>query len=207
MSTNPNDNERYYCIPPFHGVGDQEAQRSGLFYLVSQGRVVGIFDDWLAAQASVSGFPNNSHRKYSSIKECNEAWRSLCRWGMHDHPVDPTSPYVCTSPQTPRKATTDGSMPVCTSPVKPHPNTPVVKKEEGLDLDGLHTPSASRMRLPPSRINFAIRGAGIISSSTERTRERYLEMQRRGEEPDLLLMCSLGAASQFALDEEDPEAL
>ncbi|KAJ7605671.1 hypothetical protein DFH06DRAFT_1348523 [Mycena polygramma] len=52
-------------------------------------------------------------------------------------------------------------------------------------------------------VNFAIRGGGIVSSSAGRSQQRYLEMQRRGEEPDMLVTRSVVQASLFALEVED----
>lgn len=62
MSTNLNADEvimdvrpggcdsRYYCLPPFRGNSNPPAgalqRRKFAFYLVSQGHVVGVFDDW-----------------------------------------------------------------------------------------------------------------------------------------------------------------
>jgi hypothetical protein len=38
---------RYYCLPPFRGGDSEEKTGRGFpFYLVSQGHVVGVFDNW-----------------------------------------------------------------------------------------------------------------------------------------------------------------
>jgi hypothetical protein len=67
-------------------------------------------------------------------------------------------------------------------------------------------------------VNFAIRGAGVVSSSAyvkflsssslahhlrtrARTEQRYREMRLRGEEPELLVTRNLEAAASFALEE------
>ncbi|KAF8157472.1 hypothetical protein K438DRAFT_1986597 [Mycena galopus ATCC 62051] len=68
---------RYYCLPPFRGSPN------------APGHIVGVFDDWLETQASMSGYPDNSFRGYHSMAECIEAWQALCRWGIHPHEVDP----------------------------------------------------------------------------------------------------------------------
>ncbi|KAF8196629.1 hypothetical protein K438DRAFT_1967634 [Mycena galopus ATCC 62051] len=173
---------RYYCLPPFHGAGDREARHSGPFYLVSHGQVVGTFNDWFEAKASVSGFPDNSHRKYNSVEECNNAWQVFVAT-----PVRPCRPHNTSQ-------TTTGH------PTPPRCMVKEDKPESGVDLNRLYTPSASRSP-PASPINFVIRGYCLQQCVSERTRDRYLEMQGRGEEPDLLLTHSLRAASRFALDE------
>ncbi|KAJ7471737.1 hypothetical protein FB451DRAFT_1175557 [Mycena latifolia] len=70
------------------------------------------------------------------------------------------------------------------------------------------TPSPRRGdRVPeggdPSFVNFAIRGGGIVSSSAERSEQRYLELQRQEEQPDMLVTHSFQQASLFALEEDE----
>ncbi|KAF8208328.1 hypothetical protein K438DRAFT_1961821 [Mycena galopus ATCC 62051] len=95
---------RYYCLPPFHGNAEREARK---FYLVSQGRVVGVFDDW---QAGGKG----DHRTYKSMDESIVAWQGLCRLGLHPHPVDPEFEHTARAPlaragRTPPPSTTTSS--------------------------------------------------------------------------------------------------
>ncbi|KAJ7148594.1 hypothetical protein C8R46DRAFT_1231087 [Mycena filopes] len=72
---------RYYCLPPMHfktpvsGGGG----RGYPFHLVTQGHEVGVFDNWLEAKASLSGYPDSSNHGYDSIEECIDAWQGLCR--------------------------------------------------------------------------------------------------------------------------------
>ncbi|KAJ7807748.1 hypothetical protein B0H14DRAFT_3482935 [Mycena olivaceomarginata] len=200
---------RYYCLPPFRGrEGDAPKKKSKgyAFYLVSQGHLVGIFDDWLEAKASVSGFPDNSYGGYHTVEDCIDAWQQLCRWGLHPHAVDPEQSKLERPPvssqsttRSPRKAT------AAPSPVK-REGAPA--RVGVVDLQRLSQPSARTSPSPSprkaTRLNFAIRGQGVVSSSAERTEERYLELQSLGEEPDLLVTRSLQAAASFALDEEEP---
>ncbi|KAJ7814776.1 hypothetical protein B0H14DRAFT_3476787 [Mycena olivaceomarginata] len=138
----------------------------------------------LETKASVSGYPDNTYHGYHSIEECVDAWQSLCRWGIHPHPVDPQ--FVKT------------------------PGLPAVKHKAAagtsLSLKQLCTP-APAAPLPPSprkvTVNYAIRGGGIVSSSAERTEGHYRELQEQGEEPDLIITRSLQAASLFVLEEEE----
>ncbi|KAJ7028783.1 hypothetical protein C8F04DRAFT_1265535 [Mycena alexandri] len=212
---------RYYCLPPYHGKPEGEtAGKTGggyTFHLVAQGHLVGIFDSWVEAKASLSGYPDNSNRGYNSIEECVEAWQGMCTLGVHPHPVDP----ACAKPAAPVASW------VNTSPRKPrgYASSPV-KREALMDpahggvsaadlrrfctpKSGVGSPGKTRAHRSPAAahddgdlVNFAIRGGGIISSSAARTEERYREMQRRGEEPDLLVTRSFMRASRFALEEE-----
>ncbi|KAF8197281.1 hypothetical protein K438DRAFT_1967517 [Mycena galopus ATCC 62051] len=220
---------QYYCLPLFHGEAERGVKR---LYLVVQGHVVGVFDDWrvvcreqefglnecfrLSAKASVSGFPDNSYRAYKSMDECIIAWQALCQLGLHPHPVDPefdhtargplaravwTPPPSTTQVETPRRAgvgalrkdptATPSPAPPARRATPPSPKTPVrqAAADEGEFL------------------NFAIRGAGIVSSSVSRTERCYRELQSRGEEPELLVTRSLQETSFFAVDDSDKEQL
>ncbi|KAJ7797234.1 hypothetical protein B0H14DRAFT_3493967 [Mycena olivaceomarginata] len=192
---------RWYCLPPFRGDPDRTTRAAHSrypFYLVSQGHLVGIFDDWqeLETKASISGYPDNSYRGYQSIEECVDAWQSLCRWGIHPHPVDPQ--FVKTpgvpAPAVKHEATTGTSLSLkqlCTpAPAGPQLPSPA--------------PAGPQLSSPrKAAVNYAIRGGGVVSSSVERTEGRYRELQERGEEPDLIITRSLQVASLFALEEEE----
>ncbi|KAF8129444.1 hypothetical protein K438DRAFT_1789119 [Mycena galopus ATCC 62051] len=218
---------RYYCLPPFHGDAEREIKR---FYLVSQGRVVGVFDDWLMAKASVSGFPDNSHRAYKTMHECIIAWQGLCRLGLHPHPVDPEFEHTARAPlvravRTPPPSTTtaaSGAKQVETprragagalrntplggyrNPAPPHAPTPSpVPPVRKAPPPSPKTPVCQAAAGEGEFLNFAIRGAGIVSSSVSRTEHRYRELQSQGEELELLVTRSLQEASFFAVDDGD----
>ncbi|KAJ7175546.1 hypothetical protein C8R46DRAFT_1214017 [Mycena filopes] len=220
MDTRGLKDARYYCLPRVYGKAAKTSVSGGYpLHLVGQGHKVGVFHSWLEAKSQLTGYPDSSNRGYHTMDECVEAWQGLCDAGLHPHPVNPTvleipsaAPFVNASP---RKS----------GPTKPvNKNTPV-KREAGGSRDAdaqvladlkrycrpivaPPPPAAPPARaLTPPSINFAIRGGGIVSSSAHRSRERYLELQRRGEEPDMLVTRSLGAASLFALDDDEVEDL
>ncbi|KAJ6448417.1 hypothetical protein C8R47DRAFT_1231037 [Mycena vitilis] len=82
------------------------------------------------------------------------------------------------------------------------------------DLKRLCSPirSASPTRTPRGAsehhayMNFAIRGDGVISSSPLRSRARYLELQRQGAAPDMLVTRSFEHASLFAVEDAEEDA-
>ncbi|KAJ7678416.1 hypothetical protein B0H14DRAFT_2655926 [Mycena olivaceomarginata] len=229
---------RYYCLPPFRGNRESRvsARRGGGWplHLVAQGRQVGIFDNWIEANASLTGYPDASNQGCNTEEECIEVWQRLCVLGVHPHPVDPSffqppsegaSAFVNLSP---RKSHASGS-----ANVKPE-HSPVKRdtgkaKVEGIPAHAPATPelladlkkyckpirpatTSPRKAAHPSGskggpfVNYAIRGDSIVSSSAERSEQQYLEAQRRGEEPDLLITRSFAQASLFALDGEDSDA-
>ncbi|KAJ7856719.1 hypothetical protein B0H14DRAFT_2578751 [Mycena olivaceomarginata] len=215
------------------------ARRKGAFpfHLVGQGHVVGVFDNWVEAKASLAGYPDSSNQGCDTEEECIEVWQRLCVLGVHPHPTDPAffappaesaSAFVNTSPrksraivspsgkreaslvkgertdvvkreETPRRtpATPEllANLKKYCRPIKPLTPTPSPKKAAHLSAPSSDAP----------RVNYAIRGDGIISSSAVRSEQRYLELQHRGEEPDLLITRSFAQAAFFALDDEDVE--
>ncbi|KAJ7848611.1 hypothetical protein B0H14DRAFT_3453019 [Mycena olivaceomarginata] len=184
------------CLP-FRGSTDgvEKTGRGFPFYLVSQGHVVGIFDNWHETKASVSGFPDNSYRGYNTVEECIEGWQALCRWGIHPHPVDPAH-TVNTSPRKWAKASAAPAQGASAAP-----------EQKVYDLKVLSPPPPQKAGRHEAGdqdfVNFAIRGAGVVSSSAARTEQRYCKMQLRGEEPELLVTRSLEAATSFALEEPE----
>ncbi|KAF8217865.1 hypothetical protein K438DRAFT_1747123 [Mycena galopus ATCC 62051] len=210
MDTRPGARDsHYYCLPPFRGNPNPPAtklqSKKFAFYLVSQGHVVGVFDD--------CGYPDNSYRGYHSMEECIDTWQGLCKWGIHPQEVDPEHATVA-SPHEVTVATPQKSSAASAGPKKPFKSgTPDLKRWSTPRVpisspQKLATPqkTASTSKAPSSQrgdehLNFAICGGGVVSSSAHRTEEQYLELQSRGEEPDLLLTRSLQAASFFALDD------
>ncbi|KAJ7450239.1 hypothetical protein B0H11DRAFT_2246807 [Mycena galericulata] len=216
---------RYYCLPPFRSNRSLavSSQRGGRFplYIVTQGHIVGTFNTWPEAKASISGYPDFSHQGCQTEDECIDVWQRLCALGIHPHPADPAltilpgegaAPFVNISPRKTRgktdspvkRETTPGpstggnaqllaDLKRFASPIRPNSPSPSKSARAADEAAAAH-------------VNFAIRGAGIVSSSVVRTEERYREMQRRGEEPDMLVTRSIRQASLFALDDEDEDA-
>ncbi|KAJ7429606.1 hypothetical protein B0H11DRAFT_1944507 [Mycena galericulata] len=226
---------RYYCLPPFRGDRTRSAseRRGGgyPFHLVAQGHVVGTYNNWLHAKASLVGYPDASNQGFNSEEECIEAWQELCPLGIHPHPVDPeylaipsasAAGFVNMSPRKSSAKPRSGGRGTKHegSPVK-REGTPAAPNEDRkqvlADLKRYCSPVVSPAPSPKkgpsspaveesSYVNFAIRGGGIISSSLLRSEERYREMQRRGEQPDMLVTRSFEQASLFALEDADEEA-
>ncbi|KAJ7818602.1 hypothetical protein B0H14DRAFT_2601176 [Mycena olivaceomarginata] len=171
---------RYYCLPPFRG----------------DRKTAGVSEARIEAKASLTGYPDSNHQGCKTEEECIEVWQRLCVLGVHPHPVDPS--FF----QPPSE---NALVFVNLSPRKSHASSSANVKQEDT------TPSPTKAARPSGSkggafVNYAIRGDGVISSSAERSEQRYLEAQRRGEEPDLLITRSFAQASLFALDDEDCDA-
>ncbi|KAJ7429265.1 hypothetical protein B0H11DRAFT_1945400 [Mycena galericulata] len=186
------------------------------------GHVVGVFNDWIEAKASLSGYPDNSNQGCNTEEECIEAWQRLCILGVHPHPVDPAfltlpsngaAAFVNTSPRkSTRPSASTPKLDTKQSPVKREttPGNTQLLADLKKYCSPIRTPSPSPKKAAGSstvtnapRVNFAIRGAGIVSSSAEHSEIRYRELQRMGEEPDMLVTTSIRQATLFALEEEE----
>ncbi|KAJ7601618.1 hypothetical protein DFH06DRAFT_1352392 [Mycena polygramma] len=212
---------RYYCLPPFHGSSTVPKKGGGgyPFHLVTQGHRVGTFDNWIEAKASLTGYPHSGNRGFNSVPECVDAWQGLCVLGIHPHPVDP----LFMRPPSPGATIFVNSTPRRSTHRREPSRSPIkAEQQDGTPRRGAGNPqlladlpirdeqpaggasgsSASGSSASPY-VSFAIRGGGIISSSAQRSTERYLEMQRRGEEPDMLVTRSVPQASLFALGDEE----
>ncbi|KAJ6461940.1 hypothetical protein C8R47DRAFT_1225738 [Mycena vitilis] len=216
---------RFYCLPPFHGDPAHVHSGGGYpYHLVSQGHLVGTFTNWIEAKASITGFPDSANCGYYSVDDCVVAWQAICDLGLHPHPVAPA--FV-------RHPNASASSFVNTSPRKSAHNKmaspsrgPFVVKREGTDPQLLADLKqfCSPVRSPPpaplskggaprtTRRNLSIlrlEGLELFRAARmwhlERSVTRYRDMQRRGEEPDMLVTRSLHKASLFALEDAADE--
>ncbi|KAJ7170446.1 hypothetical protein C8R43DRAFT_1120876 [Mycena crocata] len=112
---NPAHDPRYWCLPPRR---DHEAlaQEGGRYpmYLVTQGRMCGIWKSWLITKAMVDGYPSGAQRGHKSVEACVEEWQLGCSLGLHPHPVDPAI-------ITPLSGRTGAASPPATPPRSPSP--------------------------------------------------------------------------------------
>ncbi|KAJ7204883.1 hypothetical protein B0H12DRAFT_1080429 [Mycena haematopus] len=203
---------RFYCLPPDRTRGGLAGPRGGKYplHLVTQGNVVGYFDNWPEAKESLSGYPGNSNHGCYTVEECIEVWQRLCTLGVHPHPVEPREA------QRPSASASDPFRP---SPKKSgHTSTTSPEPCEESDGTGKRaskspvkptcpsTPTASMREPRPAsspNVNFVIGGTGIVSSSADRTEQHYLDMQRRREEPELLITRLFARAKVFAIDDDE----
>ncbi|KAJ7165778.1 hypothetical protein C8R46DRAFT_1219565 [Mycena filopes] len=90
---NPAHDPRFWCLPPVRDQASETRSRKGKgypMYLVAQGRRVGIWKNWTAAEAAVTGFPSAAYRGHATVDSCIEEWQVHCQLGLHPHPPCPT---------------------------------------------------------------------------------------------------------------------
>ncbi|KAJ7873227.1 hypothetical protein B0H13DRAFT_2348906 [Mycena leptocephala] len=82
---------RFWCLPPMREDLNAAVRNGGgyEFYLVTQGRKVGVWRNWTVAKAMISGYPDNAHKGHHSYAACVVEWQAHCPLGVHPHPGDP----------------------------------------------------------------------------------------------------------------------
>ncbi|KAJ6449249.1 hypothetical protein C8R47DRAFT_1230725 [Mycena vitilis] len=214
MDRHSGKDERYWCLPPFHGDRGNPPRppKSGYqYHLVFQGHKVGTFDNWGEAKISLSGYPGASNKGYDTERECIEGWQTMCPLGIHPHPVEPSVASQASLPKLLSSPTPPSSPSVNTDPRTPSKRAksektraPPPARSQGDHPAHLSTPSTPKKAGSSKSLslNFAIRGEGIVSSSASRAQERYLELQRLGAQPDMIVTRDILEASLFALEDE-----
>ncbi|KAJ6579044.1 hypothetical protein DFH09DRAFT_1077343 [Mycena vulgaris] len=164
---------RYYCLPPFRGDRDRGTRHSGRYplHLVFQGHVVGTFNEWSAAKASLTGYPGSANQGFHTEDECIDAWQAMCGLGIHPHAVDPgsASASAAVPPKSPALSEQGaqkrrGKGEIAASQVSSHRGADSASASRDAPRTRGETPDAGDKTSPVS-VNFAIRGAGIVSSS------------------------------------------
>ncbi|KAJ7666195.1 hypothetical protein DFH06DRAFT_1323325 [Mycena polygramma] len=207
---------RYYCLPPFHGSSTVPKKGGGGTLSIWSPKDTGwglLTTGEIEAKASLTGYPHSGNRGFNSVPDYG------CVLGIHPHPVDP----LFMRPPSPGATIFVNSTPRRSTHRREPSRSPIkAEQQDGTPRRGAGNPqlladlpirdeqpaggasgsSASGSSASPY-VSFAIRGGGIISSSAQRSTERYLEMQRRGEEPDMLVTRSVPQASLFALGDEE----
>ncbi|KAJ7354690.1 hypothetical protein DFH08DRAFT_804560 [Mycena albidolilacea] len=215
MDEHGNRDPRYYCVPPMYRDKCGGTGGRWKFHLVLQGHVVGIFANWLEAKSSLTGYPDNANLGFNTF--------NLCVLGLYPHPIDPALLEIPSASVSrgvnmlPRGSSTRPKTPMTSKcPVKREAmpgrsgdnsaqvltDLPVCSLAPSPRKGG---PSPSAETDETEFVNFAIRGKGIILSSAEQSQQHYCDMQRWGEEPDMLVTRSLTQASIFALEEDEVE--
>ncbi|KAJ7741474.1 hypothetical protein DFH07DRAFT_778151 [Mycena maculata] len=192
---------RFYCLPPFRGdpthLPRVHAKSGYRFHLVTQGELVGIFDTWGAAKASISGFPGGSNQGYHTRAECVDAWQAMCC-------LDSEGRGAVTQVEDGEAVRSAGGGAV---------HSALPSAQQRIVLLRRPAPALPSARPPPATpprssqvadpfLSFAIWGGGVISSSPFSKISQPAEQlyQECGEQPDLLLTRSFKHAALFALD-------
>ncbi|KAJ7109542.1 hypothetical protein C8R43DRAFT_962546 [Mycena crocata] len=178
-------NPRFWCLPPMRNDVNLEVPRAQYrFYLVTRGRMVGVWRRWSVAQLMTTGFPDAGYKGHNSYKTCIAEWQEQCRMGVHPHPVDPdvinaqgkrcevvgetSSLVVAAKPSTAtsRRSGGRGTAPRCSLSTPPSNVSAVVGRD------------APKERAPRY---FAIWGGEIVYSTS---RDKNGKVPRFGELPE-----------------------
>ncbi|KAJ7678414.1 hypothetical protein B0H17DRAFT_1206871 [Mycena rosella] len=70
-TVNPQHDAQFWCLPRMHSTASERQSSQGFaFYLITEGRKVGIFNNWTLAQAMVTNFPSGGYRGHQTVEGC-----------------------------------------------------------------------------------------------------------------------------------------
>ncbi|KAJ7118521.1 hypothetical protein C8R43DRAFT_1137268 [Mycena crocata] len=181
---------RYWCLPPIRDdANDEEVQSprksNWAYYLITRGRMVGVWRRWTVAKLMVNGFPDAEHKGHHSYESCIAEWQQHCPLGVHPHPVDPSNARG-TKGRGSAPAAKPGTAPLSSSGKKPATQA---RPRRSLSTPPSNAPlvdsrGEGRMRDEPRY--FAIWGAEIVYSTRYAARLAFDEVVEEGNEPELL---------------------
>ncbi|KAJ7353484.1 hypothetical protein DFH08DRAFT_956540 [Mycena albidolilacea] len=78
-----------WCFYPCEGFEMRQGSEKDWFYVVTSGRVPGIYTHWEDASRQVTRFPNAIHKKYLGWTTATSAWDDA-----HRPVVSPSTPFT-----------------------------------------------------------------------------------------------------------------
>ncbi|KAJ7165443.1 hypothetical protein C8R43DRAFT_1122165 [Mycena crocata] len=211
-NVNPAHDSRYWCLPPRR---DRDAlpQEGGRYpmYLVTQGRMCGIWRSWLVTKSMVDGYPAGAQRGHRSVAACIDEWQLGCRLGLHPHPADPA--FATSSQST--SAPTSTSSPLATPPRSPSPVSSAPSSPSSLARaselpTAVESSSASSSTLssitvssPPDPVAdkvqyYAIWAGRIVYSDRLEAKRAFLATKAAGKSLQLLTSDNYDEAQAFS---------
>ncbi|KAJ7164599.1 hypothetical protein C8R43DRAFT_946414 [Mycena crocata] len=193
---------RFWCLPPMRDNVNLEVPRAQYrFYLVTRGRMVGVWRRWSVAQLMTTGFPDAGYKGHDSYETCIAEWQEQCRMGMHPHPVDPD--VVNAQGKRCEVVGETSSLVVAAKP------STATSRRSG----GRGTAPRRSLSMPPSNVSavvgrdapeecalryFAIWGGEIVYSTSYAAKLAFDEAVEEGNEPELLTTADFNIALAYA---------
>ncbi|KAJ7707078.1 hypothetical protein B0H16DRAFT_1746637 [Mycena metata] len=207
---NPAHDSRYWCVARMHDTASERMPGGSYpMYLVTQGRKVGIWNNWTAAEAMVTEYPSAGYRGHHTVEGCVQEWQAHCQLGVHPHPAAPAEPAAPDEQQgedgalslalaqltieSPAAAATEAgsSMPSTSSDSSSDNSSPSSVTSE-------RTSSASTVVLPQGGRYFAIWRGGVVHTERARARADFLVAEANGERPRALSTVIYDEAQAFS---------
>ncbi|KAJ7357905.1 hypothetical protein DFH08DRAFT_953112 [Mycena albidolilacea] len=176
----PGHDSRFWCLPPEREDLDAVVPITGgfEFHLVTQGREVGVWRNWMVAQAMVSGYQHAGYKGHHSYTSCVVEWQAHCTLGVHPHPADPQTSkekVLATHGKARRRSS----------------STPAPRRSSGVKA----APRGSASRTPRY---YAIWGGEVVHSTKYAARSAFEDAVEEGGEPELLSTGDFEVALAYA---------
>ncbi|KAJ7117956.1 hypothetical protein C8R43DRAFT_960460 [Mycena crocata] len=200
----PGRDPRFWCLPPMRDEPNLRVPRSQYaFYLVTRGRMVGVWRRWSVAQLMVTGFPDAGHKGHDSYESCTAEWQEHCQMGVHPHPADPSLERQGKM----RESRADVAAGPSTSQSRDSGRS-VVRRGSGprrsLSTPPAHTTIVPRGDPPPEPRPvryFAIWAAEVVYSTSYAARLAFDDAVEDGRTPELLTTDDFEMALAYAAGE------
>ncbi|KAJ7602791.1 hypothetical protein DFH06DRAFT_1351025 [Mycena polygramma] len=187
---------RYWCLPPVRDQPSDGALGGYKMYLVTQGKVVGVWHNWTVAKAMVI-HPGGTQRGHHRMAGCVAEWQKHCALGVHPHPPDP-----------------QGAVRPLAGAVKPVALRDLARLTLGagsqtsgsLDLSNAEWEVSSTSSItattwagvPPDARYYAIWGKNIVYTDRGEARDAFHHEEGKGTTPRILSTLDFEEAQSFS---------
>ncbi|KAJ7238551.1 hypothetical protein B0H12DRAFT_1075226 [Mycena haematopus] len=192
-STNPAHDPRYWCLPPVRDQPSPTGRGSRRLYLVTQGKVVGIWHNWTVVKAMVSGYSEGAVRGHDTMEGCVAEWQQHCALGVHPHPAMPANP------ETPIPDLSILSLSDVGQIRWSSDDTSITRTSSPTATSSASSVTASSWTEVPAQARyFALWGARVVYTDRGEARTAFLQAEEEGSRPRVLSSVDYDEAQAFA---------
>ncbi|KAJ7160852.1 hypothetical protein C8R46DRAFT_1038073 [Mycena filopes] len=179
-TTNPAHDPEFWCLPPSWDDDAEVVPHRGRYpmYLVTNGRRNGIWRNWTAVEAVVSGFPSAGYRGHQSVEGCIREWQVQCQLGRHAHPPAPLSPVAPAHVGVAAAAATLARFTI---------HRPMGERQSASTISNPSSVTESGWDdVPDVARYFALWKGGIVHSDREEAKKAFFAAEAKGLRPRIL---------------------
>ncbi|KAJ7214590.1 hypothetical protein B0H12DRAFT_1242149 [Mycena haematopus] len=190
-SANPAHDPQFWCLPPVRDQPSATGRGAHRMYLVTQGKVVGIWYNWTVVKAMVSGYPEGAQRAHDTMEGCVAEWQQHCALGVHPHQADPANAGTPIPDLSVLSLTEVGRMSGDDTSTAPTTTTTSVSSVSSAT-------ATTWTEVPELARYFALWGARIVYTDRREARTAFLQAEEEGLRPRVLSSTNYDEAQAFA---------
>ncbi|KAJ7772153.1 hypothetical protein B0H14DRAFT_3164805 [Mycena olivaceomarginata] len=201
---NPAHDPKFWCLPPVRDEPSERCRDRYPMYLVTQGKIVGVWHNWTVVKAMVSGHPSGAQRGHRTMEGCIAEWQEHCLLGVHPHPgASQRAPSpVALATASPVKAKARDSMPDLSG-------LSLEAKAKGHSagsVSGMSAPVSSTSSItattwgevPEIARYFAMWGGRVVFTDRGEAKRAFLRAEDEGTKPRILSTVNYDEAQALA---------